>query len=174
MALSALLKVDGKHERLRRLFISKLLRPGIVAVHKPPGAQEASAWWVLGSFEFGAIGVPVSLKKKRGLKVAIPDWSRDPPWEHLLADDWTYWNGFAVRAVPPTEACLEYGLDGAIWARVPGRHHGSARRIGPSARHVVVCAGGVLWVHSRGLSHRSKAQCLIGLYVLLSCHFVHF
>ena len=120
MALSALLKVDGKHERLRRLFISKLLRPGIVAVHKPPGAQEASAWWVLGSFEFGAIGVPVSLKKKRGLKVAIPDWSRDPPWEHLLADDWTYWNGFAIRAVPPTEACLDYGLDGTTGREYQG------------------------------------------------------
>ena len=112
MALSALLLVEGDYQRLRRLWLSKLLMPGIVAVRQAP-EQLAESWWVLGASEFGAVGIPMHLTRKKGVRVVTPKWSPGRPWHHLLvADDYASWTGFEVCATPPTVACLEHGLHG--------------------------------------------------------------
>lgn len=111
-ALSALLESGGDVGKLKKAWLSKLLMPGQIAGRRVSGSADVRLWWVLGSFEYGFVGLPVVSKKHKGLKYLTPVWRDGPqPWDYcMVSSDWREWSCISVTAVPPVVSRKRFGI----------------------------------------------------------------
>lgn len=111
LALGAMMKHKDNINNLKLAYMSKLLVPGTVAVHRGAGGALQS-WWILGNCEYGALGLPLRSARHKALKYMVPVWSGSPPWIQIVLDSWQGWSAAEVSALPPSQARTEFGVDG--------------------------------------------------------------
>lgn len=114
IALNSLIACKEAPDKLKTAFASKLFLQGQVAgrCEVRGSAKVLQLWWVLGSFQYGFLGIPMVSKRHKNLKFLVPQWEDGRSWESIVvADDWCRWKSISVTATPPTIARAKYGID---------------------------------------------------------------